>query len=186
MQISGKSYWTKLDKLHDNYQKQKKILNKDTGEPDGWGREWSIEVGNLTLATKKALKEAGLLGRVRNKMDEREDFVTFRISEFKRDGEPNDQPPVVGPDTKPWDWAKNGLIGNGSDVTVKFNVWRGGAQASAFLVAVKVDNHLKYEAPSGGNDYEDPMNWGDPVAVAEKPKTGKNAKVDDLDDDIPV
>lgn len=169
MQITGKAFWTKLDKPVPNYNKMKKIMAKD-GQPDNWGEEWSVEVGNLTPATKLALKKEGLLSLVKNKMDDKEDFVTFRLAVEKRDGSLNNVPKVVGPDEKPWDWETLGKIGNGSDVAVKFNVWKNPStnKSSAFLVAVKVLEHIPYEA-EGSVDYEDPDSWG----------------TTNLDDDIP-
>ncbi len=170
MQIRGKAYWTKLDKPVDNYNKSKKIM-KD-GQPDGWGQEWSIEVGNLTADTKKALKEKGLLSLVKNKLDEREDFMTFRLSTERRDGTPNEAPKVVDENGNDWDWNTRGKIGNESDIAVKFNDWKnpGNGKASAFLVAVKVTNHIPYEAEETTTSYEDPNNWDDL----------------DLDDEVPL
>jgi hypothetical protein len=169
MQIRGKAYWTKLDKPVANYNKQKKIM-KD-GAPDGWGDEWSVEVANLTADTKKALKAQGLLGLVKNKLDEREDFITFRLSTEKRDGTPNDPIRVVDEQEAEWDWAQRGKIGNDSDVAVKFNVWKnpGNGKSSAFIVAMKVLTHVPYEEKESTTDYEDPNNWGNL----------------DLDDEIP-
>lgn len=187
MMISGKAYWCKLDKPRPNYNKQKKIIDKETGEPDGWGDEWSVEVGNLDKETKLALKDAGLLSAVKNKMDERDDFITFRLSTVKRDGTENDPVKVVGPDTQPWDWKEDGLIGNGSDVTVKFNTWRNSnGKTSAFIVALKVDDLVPYEAPEGSGDYEDPDDWGAPEKPVKKPAAKKAKKeVEEDEDDIP-
>lgn len=161
MQIRGKAYWTKLDKPVSNYNKTNKILKDD--EPDNWGEEWAIEVANLSPITKKALKDQGLLGRVKNKLDEREDFITFRLSTEKRDGSPNETPRVVDEDENEWDWKTRGKIGNGSDIAVKFNVWKNPSnnKASAFLVAVKILNHVPYETEETKVDYEDPEKWGD-------------------------
>ena len=161
MQIRGKAFWTKLESPVGNYNKQKKIL-KD-GQPDGWGDEWSIEVGQLSPDTKRKLKAEGLLGLVKNKMDEREDYITFRLSTHKKNGDENDAPRVVDENERPWDWKERGLIGNESDIAVKFNVWKnpGNGKSSAFLVAVKVLNHVPYESEDGGVNYEDPDDWGD-------------------------
>ena len=163
MQIRGKAYWTKLDKAVDNYNKQKKIMDKETGQPDGWGQEWSIEVANLSKETKVNLKKEGLLALVKNKMDEREDFITFRLSTEKRDGTANDAPKVVDEKGETWDWEKRGKIGNDSDIAVKFNVWKnpGNGKASAFFVAVNILEHVPYAVEKNENDYEDPDNWGD-------------------------
>ena len=42
----------------------------------------------------------------------------------------------------PWDWEVDGLIGNGSKATVKFDVWDGKITT---LEKVCVTEHLKYE-----------------------------------------
>lgn len=187
MIIEGVCYWNKLDKLRDNYNKQRKLLNKETGEPDGWGREWSVVVGNLSKDTKVALKEAGLLGRVKNKMDDAEDFITFRTSEFKRDGEANKPINVVNSKGQPWDWKTDGLIGNGSKVVAKFNVWKpGNGNASAFLVSLMVKELVPYVQEDNGNSYEDPDDWGAYVGKSEpevKPKKKAPPVDDDLDDE---
>lgn len=160
MQIRGKAYWPKLDKPVQNYNKQKKIM-KD-GEPDGWGDEWSVEIGNLSKETKVALKKEGLLGLVKNKMDEREDFISFRLATEKRDGTPNEAPRILDEAEKVWDWNVRGKIGNESSVAVKFNVWKnpGNGKASAFLVALKVLDHVPYEN-ADATVYEDVNDWGD-------------------------
>lgn len=189
MIIEGTIYWCKLDKLRDNYNKQRKIM-KD-GEPDGWNREWSVTLGNLTKETKLALRDAGLLDRVKNKMDDQEDHITFRLSETKKDGEKNDPIAVTNAATgEPWDWKEDGLIGNGSKGAMKFNVWKKGVgKASLFPVALLVLEHEEYEG--GESDYEDPNDWSAYTKPAEKPaakaKTTKaKTPVDeDLDDDIP-
>ena len=42
-----------------------------------------------------------------------------------------------------WDWSSDGLIGNGSKATVKFDVWDGKITT---MEKVLVTDHLKYEA----------------------------------------
>ena len=196
MQIEGKIYWAKLDKLRPNYNKQRKIMDKDTGEPDGWNDEWSVVLGNLDKNTKLALKDAGLLDKVKNKMDDLDDHITFRLSATKKDGEKNDPIRVVDVETMAdWDWKEKGLIGNGSRGVMKFNTWRNSnGKVTAFPVSLLILEHEEYEAPEGQGDYEDPDDWSDyakpgasaakPAAKAAKGKT-KVEPEDDLDDEIP-
>jgi len=58
-------------------------------------------------------------------------------------------PPVIVKDTpegvKPWDKDTDGLIGNGSTVVVKFNVWE---DKIAEMMAIKVVEHVPYEPAS--------------------------------------
>lgn len=42
-----------------------------------------------------------------------------------------------------WDWETDGLIGNGTDAIVKFDVWDG---KIITLEAIKIINHVPYEA----------------------------------------
>lgn len=46
-----------------------------------------------------------------------------------------------------WAWEADGLIGNGSKATVKFDVWDGKITT---LEAIKVTEHVKFEKTSGG------------------------------------
>lgn len=191
MIIEGTIYWCKLDKPRDNYNKQRKIMNED-GEPDRWGREYTVTFGNLTKETKLALRDAGILDRVKNKMDDLEDQMTFRLDEFNRDGEAQSIK-VVDKDGKEWDWKENGLIGNGSKGAMKFNVWRGGqGKARIYPVSLMVLEHVEYDAPEGTGSYEDPDDWSSYTKakpaedVKAKPAKAKTkAPVEDLDDEIP-
>lgn len=203
MQITAKVFWCKFDKLVDKYR------------PDQ-GKEWAIEAANLSKETKLALKAAGVLGRVKNKMDDRDDFIHFTVSEFQRprktradgsyelwdfdDGslqdaldagytaKRNDTIPFFKADGKTlWDFKTDGLIGNESVADFKFNV----SAPNVYLVAVRIRDHVKYEGATGNN--EDPNDWDD--AAPEVKKEARKAKAkstveqdfaDDLDDEMPV
>lgn len=192
MQIEGLIQWCKLDKPRPNYNKQRKIM-KD-GEPDGWGDETSVVFSNLTKETKLALRDAGLLDKVKNKMDDLEDQITFRLSHAKRDGTINDPIKVTNAATgAPWDWKEDGLIGNGSKGVMKFNVWRNpNGKSSIYPVSMLVLDRVEYESPDGERDYEDPDDWSSyvkapakaPAKAAAKGKS-KVTAADDLDDEIP-
>jgi len=56
-------------------------------------------------------------------------------------------PKVVDADGNTWD--ENVLIGNGSDITVKINVWKGNKATKIRWDAVRVDNLVEYERPEG-------------------------------------
>lgn len=194
MIIEGTLWWTKLDKPRDNYNKQRKIMNED-GEPDRWGREYTVTFGNLSKETKLAMRDAGILDRVKNKMDDLEDQMTFRLDEFNRDGEAQSIK-VVDKDGKEWDWKENGLIGNGSVGAMKFNVWRGGqGKARIYPVSLMVLEHIEYEQSESSGDYEDADDWSnyakakEPAEKAKPATKAKGAKTavpdGELDDDIP-
>lgn len=190
MRISGDIFWAKLDKPRPNYNKQRKIMGPD-GEPDGWGDEYSVVIGNLTKDTKLALRDAGLLDKVKNKMDDQNDFITFRLSTEKKSGEKNDPIRVVNGETgETWDWEKDGLIGNLSKGVIAFNTWKNNnGKTSAFPVSLLVTEHVEYEAPEGSGDYEDPDDWSEylPKKEAKPKRTNKKTVVEDgeLDDEIP-
>jgi hypothetical protein len=178
MQITANVYWCKLEKLVDKYR------------PDQ-GKEWAIEAAKLSKETKLALKAAGVLARVKNKMDDRDDFLHFAISEYQRprlvhaDGKydlwdfdkgsledafdagytakKNDSVPLFKADGKTlWDFKTDGLIGNDSVADFKFDV----SAPNVYLVAVRIREHVKYEG--AGGDKEDITSWDDaPAFMAE-------------------
>ena len=193
MQIEGTLYWTKLDKPRPNYNKQRKIMDKD-GKPDGWGDETSVVFGNLTKETKVMLKDAGLLDKVKNKLDDVEDQITFRLPTKKRDGTDNDPIKVTSAETgAAWDWKEDGLIGNGSKGVMKFNVWKNGnGKGTIYPVSLLLLEHIEYELPEGQEQaaYEDPDDWSDyvkPEAAAKAPakKAAKPKPADEDEDDVP-
>lgn len=108
--ITGNAFWTKLSRPVENY-------NKD-------GQEWTLDVA-IDDKTSKELKGYGLGSKVKNKGDERGDFITFKRSTVKRSGpkkgEDNKPITLVGPDGKT-PWPSSTHIGNGSVVKVKFSL----------------------------------------------------------------
>lgn len=192
MIIEGKIYWCKLDKPRDNYNKQKKIMDKETGEPDRWGREYSVVLANLSKETKLQLRDAGILDKVRNKMDDLEDQITFRLDEFDRDGDPQCISVTNGDTGQSWDWKEDGLIGNGSFGAVKFNVWKKpNVKARIYPLSMIVLEHVEYEGEEQ-QEREDPDDWSSYVKAPAKGKASANKKAaktadyDELDDEIPA
>lgn len=110
-QITGKAHWFKvLGAPVPNYSKD--------------GFEWTFDV-SLDEATKKELIGYGLASKIKNKGDEKGDYITFKRASVKRSGpkagEANDPIRVVSPDGKtPWD--KSIKVGNGSTIKVKFSI----------------------------------------------------------------
>lgn len=196
MQITAKVFWCKFEKLRDKYRPEQ-------------GQEWSVDATNLSKETKLSLKAAGVLARVKNKMDDREDFLHFTVSEYQRprrvktDGtyelwdfdkgslqdafnqgytaKKNDPIPFFKADGKTlWDFKTDGLIGNGSVADFKFNV----SAPNVYLVAVRIREHVPYDAPNRGT--EDPNDWGSPITPASQTKTKTTSRVmTELDDEVP-
>lgn len=196
MQITANVFWCKMEKLVDKYRADQ-------------GKEHSIEATNLTKEVKVELKKAGVLGRVKNKMDDREDFLHFSVSEFQRprknkaDGsydlwdfdkgsleeafaagytaKKNDTVPIFKSDGKTlWDFKTDGLIGNGSTADFKFNV----SAPNVYLVAVRIRDLVPYEGAGGDN--EDPNSW-DAVEDTGLENFKKDFNLgDELNDEIPL
>lgn len=104
--MTGTVYWEKL-----------------RGEPqpsyDEAKNEWSIDI-TPDARGGDLLKRIGLAGKLRNKDDDRGDFITFRRPELKKDGTANGHVEIVDEAGEPW--PEDVLIGNGSQVKVKFGV----------------------------------------------------------------
>lgn len=202
MIIEGTIYWTKLDKPRDNWNKQKKVMDKE-GNPDRWGREYSVTLGNLSKETKLQLRDVGLLDKVKNKMDDQDDHITFRLDEFNKDGEVNEFKVFNAETGEPWDWKEDGLIGNLSRGAVKFNVWKvPGIKARIYPLSLLVTEHVEFEQTEGTVEKEDADDWSnyvraetDKVAAKHpgtkgtpekaKPASKRAISDEDLDDDVP-
>lgn len=100
--------------------------------------------------TKKLVESDGLT--VKNKGDERGDYVTLKRKVMKRDGEKRQPPRVTDSHCNPWDGK---LIGNGSICNIKYTPYEwnaaGRSGVSAFLDAVQIINLVEYR---GSNDFE--------------------------------
>ena len=132
--IEGKAYWTAI------------ISPNTTFDEDG---VWSIDVCNLDAKNKKIAKADGL--DVKNKCDDRGDFVTVKRKVRRVDGDKNKQPEVIDSDKKD---MSNTMIGNGSEVSVLYSTYewafRGRSGVSADLRAVQVLELVPYDAYNPG------------------------------------
>lgn len=92
------------------------------------GNEWTIDVTPNQKGIE-LLRRVGLGEKLRNKDDDRDDFITFRRNELKKDGTPNNTIEIVDEAGEPWDISigEDGYpvrpIGNGSTVKIKFSVF---------------------------------------------------------------
>jgi hypothetical protein len=103
--------------------------------------------------TKKQLQDLGLGPRIKNKGDERNDFITIKRKYTRKDGTKNSAPRVV--DSKKTPISPDDLIGNGSKVNVAFDTYDynvGGNQGvGSSLKAVQVIKLIEY-SPSENLD----------------------------------
>jgi|TARA_R110002020_G_scaffold21200_1_gene71916 hypothetical protein len=130
MVISGKAYWASI------------ATPNTTFDPDG---VWTVDVGNLDKTSIDQLKEDGLT--VKNKGDDRGDFVTIKRKVRRKDGQMNRTPDLV--DAKKRQMS-NTMIGNGSDVNVLYSTYdwefKGRKGTSADLKSIQVTNLIPYSS----------------------------------------
>jgi hypothetical protein len=141
--LSGKSHWATISSPNTTY------------EP-----VYSIDLA-LTGAELDKAKNLGLI--IKNKGDDRGDFVSIKRKQYRRDGSENTKPALK--DAQKRDMG-NVLIGNGSDVNVLFKTYEweyaGKSGVGTDLQAVQVVNLIPYGAdedfdvvPSGYTASED-------------------------------
>jgi hypothetical protein len=126
--ISGTAYWASV------------ITPNTKFDADG---VWTIDVGNLDDLNKKKAQKDGLT--VKNKGDEKEDFVTIKCKVRNAKGNLNRQPNVVDANKR---LVTDTMIGNGSKVNVLYEPfeWNFGGKTgvSADLRAVQVTELVPY------------------------------------------
>lgn len=155
------------------------------------GNEWSLEVG-LNEKSKKILVELGEEARIKNKEDERGDFIRLKQSEFSRAGKQLYPPKVIDINDQPWPEGKK--IGNNSicDVKLTFVDNGKGKKNSLWLNGLRVLELVEYNNNSGfapiGSD--DEFFKVKEEEVAAKPDGREALKEmtalgEDLDDDVP-
>jgi hypothetical protein len=127
--ISGTAYWASV------------VSPNTTFDP----HRWEINVCNLSDETRAMVEEDGL--PIKNKGDDRGDFVTIKRNLTRKDGGTNDAPKVVDSNNSP---MHNTLIGNGSLVNVKYRPYSWSYSnrkgVSADLMAVQVVDLVEYMA----------------------------------------
>ena len=138
MVIQGTAHWAKV-----------------LGAP-GWGykkqhKEWSVDIA-ISEAVKKQLLAAGMTKSViKNKGDDRGDFLTFKRREFKRDGSPGK--PIAVFDREGEEWPQNKLIGNGSIVNAKIVLnEQDDGEVKPGLIKLQVWEHVEFEGREGDDE----------------------------------
>ncbi len=126
--IAGTAYWASV------------ITPNTKFDADG---VWTIDVGNLDDLNKKKAQKDGLT--IKNKGDEKEDFVTIKRKVRNAKGSLNRQPNVVDANKR---LITDTMIGNGSKVNVLYEPfeWNFGGKTgvSADLRAVQVTELVPY------------------------------------------
>lgn len=162
------------------------------------GKEWKMDLV-IDKDTVKEVKALGIGDRVKTKdgyVDGRP-HLTFKQSELRRDGTPNKPIPVK--DILGKDWNHSNLIGNESDVEVKFVVMDHGAgkKKGVYIRGVRVLKLVPYERKEfddvDENDefYQEALKAAKAAEAAEQAdmvniSTGGSQYDNDLDDDIPL
>ena len=134
--LKGNAYWASI------------VSPNTTFDSDG---VWSIDVGNLDKKNTDIAKADGL--SVKNKGDDRGDFVTVKSIVRRKDGNMNKAPEVVDAGKR----AMSGtLIGNGSEVNVLYSTYdwefKGRSGTSADLRAVQVTNLVPYNVDADADE----------------------------------
>ena len=134
MVIQGKAYWAAIKSPNTTF------------DPDGM---WTVDVCNLDEANLNIANKNNLI--VKNKGDDRGDFVTIKRKVMRKDGQRNRQPELIDGQKKSLDC----MIGNGSLVNVLYSTYdweyRGRKGTSADLRTVQVLDLVPYK---DGNDEE--------------------------------
>jgi len=131
--LNGKAYWASV------------VSPNTTFDADG---VYSVDLA-VDAENKKKAEADGL--SIKNKGDDRGDFVTIKRKAKRKDGSANKAPDVMDGMKRP---LENTLIGNGSDVNVLYKTYEwthkptGRSGKSADLQAIQVVNLVAYE---GGN-----------------------------------
>jgi hypothetical protein len=134
--LKGNAYWASI------------VSPNTTFDSDG---VWSIDVGNLDKKNTDLAKADGL--SVKNKGDDRGDFVTVKRKVRRKDGNMNKAPEVVDAGKRNMSGT---LIGNGSEVNVLYSTYdwefKGRSGTSADLRAVQVTNLVPYNVDADADE----------------------------------
>ena len=126
--ISGNAYWAAITNPNTTF------------DSDG---VWTVDVCNLDKKNLETIEKDGLT--VKNKGDDRGDFVTVKRRVRRKDGSLNRAPDLVDGQKRTMTQT---LIGNGSEINVHYTTYewefKGRAGVSADLRAVQVVNLIPY------------------------------------------
>ena len=150
MVIQGKAYWAAVKSPNTTF------------DPDGM---WTVDVCNLDEANLNIANKDSLI--VKNKGDDRGDFVTIKRKVMRKDGQRNRQPELIDGQKKSLDC----MIGNGSLVNDLYSTYdweyRGRKGTSADLRTVQVLDLVPYKDGNDDELKEIPGTFSSTDAVAE-------------------
>ena len=149
-----------------------KVLGEPRMDQLAGRKMWSVDVyPEDPKAFAKDLKTYKINKQLKDKEDG--PCITFTRNELTRDGNKMSPIPIYGPDNSPWD--ANTLIGNGSEVTVRFKLNQSLKYGNIVWVeAIKVLDHKPYIANMFPDDKDD-----------DDGQAGQGASEEFLDDDVP-
>ena len=134
--LKGSAYWASI------------VSPNTTFDSDG---VWSVDVGNLDKKNLEIAKDDGL--EIKNKGDDRGDFVTVKRKVRRKDGGMNTAPEVVDAQKRNMIGT---LIGNGSEVNVLYSTYewefKGRSGVSADLRAIQVTNLIPYNVDADADE----------------------------------
>mgnify|MGYP003139973305 FL=1 len=163
--ISGTAYWAKVHQPHYDQYNEKGIF--------------SIDV-TVDAKTKKQLQDLGLSPRIKNKDDERGEFITIKRKYTRKDGTKNSSPRVV--DSKKTPISPDVLIGNGSLVNVAFDTYDynvgGNKGVGSSLKAVQVTKLVEYSPSENLDEFGEESGY-------QAPTNGASNKDELQDDKLP-
>jgi hypothetical protein len=173
-----------------------KVLGAPVGNKFDDTKNWSMDL----ILDNNAVKEVKALGigdKVKSKDNylDGQSFLSFKQSEFKRDGTPNK--PIDVKDIVGNPWPQDKLIGNGTDVDVKFVVmdYGVGKKKGVYIRSVRVLSLVPYERQefnplSEDDPFYKQLAEAEAMAAAMKESEDRSFKEtfvgEDLDDDLPV
>jgi hypothetical protein len=130
-----------------------KVLGDPVSNPFDDNRNWTIDLV-LTPETVKEAKSLGIGDKVKQKDEylDGQPFMTFRQAEYRKDGETKNDPIPVR-DIRGNTWDQDKLIGNGSDIDLKFVVmdFGKGKKKGVYIRGIRVLKLVEY---AGKNDFE--------------------------------
>jgi len=119
------------------------------------GKEWKVDLA-LTPETVKEAKALGIGDRIKRAQPKEDEpdkplyldghpYMSFKQAEYTKAGKKNDPIPVKDILGNPW--PQDRLIGNGSDIDLRFAVVTtpGKAKKSAYIRSIRVLNHVPYD-----------------------------------------
>lgn len=153
MILNGKGYWCKV-----------------TGKPrPGYDKEtleWSFDLA-IDKDTVKELRKSGLGKYVKNKDDERGDYIHLRRKAKKKNGDAAQPITIYNHRNELWDGS---LIGNGSTLNVNVAINEFDKKLSLSPLSIQVWDHVPYQpkSPFEAKEGEDVSDDEPPFDTEEK------------------